>query len=92
MLTLTYYNDGKEKFQSHEVSIRNETEYGLEDYDFADVIGYGENYEEAYAEFKEKFKEKYEILTEFAKLIFNENDMNTINKVVKVDYGGRPIE
>lgn len=70
MLELTHYNDGKEKWQSHEVSMADKTDFGLEDFDFASIYGYGETYEEALEEFKRAFDEKLKRLKDFEKMLF----------------------
>lgn len=56
---LYYYNDGKEKYQSHEISIKsdefNNFELNLFSHDFFDITGYGATKEEALEDFKKKF-------------------------------------
>lgn len=70
MLELTHYNDGKGKWQSHEVSMTDKTDFGLEDFDFASIYGYGETYEEALEDFKRAFDEKWQRLKYFEKTLF----------------------
>ena len=58
-MKLQYYNDGKEKFQSHEISLVEDNFYNKE-YDIVshnpfDIVGYGATKEEAIEDFKKKF-------------------------------------
>ena len=73
---LKHYNDGKEKYQSHEVY----------DDELPDLMrGYGETYEEARQEFKKNvadYMQKIEIY-------YNRFDSQ---EVVKVDCVGKPVQ
>lgn len=74
MLSLLHYNDGKEKSQSHEVSLasdcysywKGDLYYNINPFD---NIGYGETKNEAYEDFKEKFFAAFDELSAFAKLL-----------------------
>lgn len=70
-MTLEHIDDYKAKWQSHEVSIKDE-DFSNIDADFYsgdpfDIIGYGETKEDAYENFKEKFKKLMSIWKDFEK-------------------------
>lgn len=75
MINLTHYDDGKEKSQSHEISI-SETDYYNSEYDifshdpFA-ITGYGSTKEEAMEDFKRKFEYVLAEWNTFGKLLSN---------------------
>lgn len=58
MIVLEHYDDGKGKYQSHEIHIIN-NEYNSDSnvfgYDFHGIWGYGETKEEALQDFRNKF-------------------------------------
>lgn len=59
MITLQHYDDGKQKYQSHEIYIVEEDFYNLK-HDISshnpfDITGYGETKEEALEQFIDKF-------------------------------------
>lgn len=60
MIEMIYHNDHKEKWQSHEISIREHDFYNAEadlfSHDPFDITGYGATKEEAIEDFKNKFK------------------------------------
>lgn len=60
MINLTHHDDGKGKFQSHEVSISESDFYNSEHDVFShnpfDITGYGSTKEEAIEDFKRKFE------------------------------------
>lgn len=68
MFVMTHHDDGKEKYESHEVSMRNSTDYGLCSINF-DITGYGATKEEAYDEFRKKLHEKFDTLSAFVDAI-----------------------
>ena len=59
-MELKYFNDGKEKWQSHEISLV---------YDEIYIIGYGSIKKEAYAEFIEKLENKILKITNIRNII-----------------------
>lgn len=92
MINLTHYDDGKEKSQSHEISI-SETDYYNSEYDifshdpFA-ITGYGSTKEEAMEDFKRKFEYVLAEWNAFGKLLFCPAiQINTI----EVDFSGNSI-
>ena len=58
MIEMTYHNDHKEKWQSHEISIREPDFYNAEENVWShnpfDITGYGATKEEAIEDFKNK--------------------------------------
>ena len=73
MIELKFYNDGKEKYQSHEVSIKNDfcynNEVGVNSYDVFDITGYGATKEEALEDFKKKFNYVMKELNDFEHML-----------------------
>lgn len=60
MLTVKYYNDGKGKWQSHEVCLEDTKSYypdaNVDSLNPLDIVGYGASKEEAYDDFIKKFE------------------------------------
>lgn len=81
-IRLTHYDDGKEKSQSHEVSIGEFTDWNkkFSSIDF-NPRGYGDSYEEAYEDFKNKFYEMLNPLLQFGDLLHHNKLQPT-----EVDY------
>lgn len=94
MIEMTYYNDGKEQLQSHEIEIReddfSDSEYMLFSHNPFDITGYGETKEEAIEDFKKKFKYIMEELKAFETMLLD-TDVVTDN-IIEVDCLGRPIK
>lgn len=86
MIYLTHYDDGKEKFQSHEVFMKEGKD--LYDIDFCECYGYGEDYEEALENFKTNFSKKMEKLLSFREKLMN-NDKEI--QIIEVGCLGEPI-
>lgn len=74
MISLTYYNDGKEKSQSHEIGITEPEFYNVDhdvsSHNFFNIIGYGETKEEALNDFKKKFIYVMDEWRAFEKMLF----------------------
>lgn len=75
MLRLSHYNDGKEKSQSHEVTISDvNRSYNAEHDIFSlnpfDITGYGATQEEALENFKEKIDYVLREWRAFEKMLF----------------------
>lgn len=87
---LAHYDDGKEKFQSHEISIHTmglDNLYGVD----ADLFGgYGNTKEEAIEDFKSHFNEWMKSLIEFQQRI-NSDDPDAV-KTVETDCLGHILE
>lgn len=75
MINLTHYNDGKEKFQSHEISISEtdfyNSEYEIFSHDPFDITGYGSTKEEAMENFKRKFEYVLAEWNAFGRMLLN---------------------
>lgn len=96
MIQLTHYNDGKEKYQSHEVSLK--VPYGINskrfnayiEYDFSEITGYGETKEEALNDFMNKFNYMLDEWQAFANML---NDTNVVtDNMLEVDCVGHEVE
>lgn len=82
---LKYRNDGKGKWQSHEI-YADGYKYGFE---FDTIIpGYGQDAKEAFYEYRENFKKHIEELQKFYNENLNEFDAR---KLIEVDWSGKPV-
>lgn len=93
MIEMTHYDDGKEKYQSHEVSIREHDFYNAEanvwSHNPFDTYGYGATKEEAIEDFKNKFRYVMRELKAFEMMLL---DTDVIaNSIVEVDCIGKEI-
>lgn len=93
MIEMTYHNDGKEKFQSHEISIRENgfinTEYMIFSHNPFDITGYGATKEDAITDFKNKFSYLMKELRSFETMLLD-TDVIT-DGIIEVDCVGKPI-
>lgn len=69
MIQITHFDDGKEEFNSHEVSCVDSYGNLLRTVDF-NIYGYGETYYEALEDFKKKFDKQMARLLSFEKMLF----------------------
>lgn len=94
MIEMTYHNDGKEKFQSHEISIREDnfinSKYMVFSHNPFDITGYGATKEEALEDFKNKFIYIMKELKALETMILD-TDIITGN-IIEVDCMGKPIK
>ena len=94
-IKLAHYDDGKQKYQSHEVSIFDDVdEYCTETgtfgiHDLAAIVGYGESKEQARKDFIAKFNSAFEQLKVFHRKL---NSSNEYIEEVEVDYTGSVVE
>lgn len=96
MIQLTHYDDGKEKYQSHEVSLK--VPYNVKskrlntyiEYDFSEITGYGETKEEALNDFMKKFNYMLDEWKAFANML-NETNVITDN-ILEVDCVGHEVK
>lgn len=94
-IKLAHYDDGKHKYQSHEISIFDDIdEYNIETgtfgvHDLAAIIGYGDSEEQARDDFRNKFNSAFEQLKEFHRKL---NDSNESIEEVEVDCTGSIVE
>lgn len=93
MIEMTYHNDHKEKFQSHEITIRENDFFNAEHEVFShnpfDIYGYGETKEEAIENFKNKFKYIMKELKAFEMMLLDTDVV--IDNIIEVDCMGKPI-
>lgn len=86
MIKLTHYDDGKEKYQSHEIRILNDDDsinYNLS----GEISGYGYTKNEAIQDFLNKMDNlcrEYEMLKQRI-LVYQDTD------IIEVDYRNKPI-
>lgn len=93
-IRLAYYNDGKQKCYSHEISIFDKCDdycdetgtYGV--HDLASIVGYGDSEEQAREDFRDKFNSAFEQLKEFHRKL---NDSNESIEEVEVDCTGNLV-
>ena len=94
MIEMTYHNDGKEKWQSHEITLREHDFYNAEadvwSHNPFDLYGYGATKEEAIEDFKNKFKYVMRELKAFEMMLLD-TDVITSN-IIKVDCFGKDIK
>lgn len=94
MIEMTYHNDGKEKWQSHEITLREHDFYNAEanvwSHNPFDVYGYGATKEEAIEDFKNKFKYVMRELKAFEMMLLD-TDVITSN-IIEVDCFGKDIK
>lgn len=93
MIEMTYHNDHKEKWQSHEISIRENMFFNAEvdvwSHNPFNVTGYGATKEEAIEDFKNKFQYVMRELNAFETMLLD-TDMIT-DDIIEVDCVGKPI-
>lgn len=94
MIKMAYHNDGKQKWQSHEIYLKEDdfynSEFGVFSHDIFDIYGYGETKEEAIEEFKKKFQYVMNEWKAFEKMLLD-TDIITDNIIV-VDCFGKEIK
>lgn len=94
MIRLIHCDDGKGKFQSHEISLDETPFYNAEHdvytHDIFDLIGYGETKEEALADFKKKFSYVMDEWRAFEKLLLETGILE--DSIVEVPYYKKVIE
>ena len=94
MIKLAYHNDGKHKWQSHEIYLKEDDFYNSEfdvfSHDPFDICGYGETKEEALEEFKKKFQYVMNEWRAFEDMLFNTNIIT--DSIITVDCFGKEIK
>ena len=91
---LTHYDDGKQKWQSHEISIKDDdgfsnVELGIYSHDITDINGYGKTKEEALKDFKTKLEWLFGEYKKLEHEIFE--TANFEDTIVEVDCCGNKI-
>lgn len=96
MIQLTHYDDGKGKYQSHEVSLKvphginNQELHSYIEYDFSEITGYGETKKEALNDFVNKFNYMLDEWQAFANML---NETNVIvDNMLEVDCTGHEVK
>lgn len=93
-MNLIYHDDGKQRWQSHEVGIAEKDfynhEYDIFSHNFMDLVGYGETKEKAVEDFKRKFRYLLDEWNAFAELLLDSDVAE--NEMIEVDGFGVPIE
>ena len=94
MIEMLYHDDGKEKWQSHEIYIRENGFFNAEvdvwSHNPFNVIGYGATKEEAIEDFKNKFIYVVKELKAFEAMLLD-TDVIT-DGIIEVDCMGKPIK
>lgn len=94
MIEMTYHNDYKQKWESHEISIREHGFYNVEvdvwSHNPFNITGYGATKEEAIEDFKNKFEYIMNELKSFETMLLD-TDIITDNIIV-VDCMGNEIK
>lgn len=94
MIEMIYYNDHKEKWQSHEISIREHDFYNAEadvwSHDPFDITGYGATKEEAIKDFKNKFKYIMREWKAFEMMLLDTDQIT--DGIIEVDCFRNPIK
>ena len=97
MIELTHYNDHKEKWQSHEIEIREKNFSAEIDYDVwihshnpFYITGYGATKDQAIEDFKKKFTYVMKELKAFEAMLLD-TDIITDN-IIEVDGMGKNIK
>lgn len=92
LLNLTHYDDGKQKYRSHEVELNEPYFYNAEHDVYThnpfSITGYGQTKEEAVEDFKKKYEYVLNELIAFGKMLF-ETD---VIEIMEVDCCGYPID
>ena len=93
-MNLTHHDDGKQRWQSHEVGLFEKDFYNQDhdifSHNFMDLTGYGETKEQAVADFKRKFRYLLDEWNAFAKLLLDSDIAE--NEMIEVDCFGEPID
>lgn len=95
-IKLAHYDDGKQKYQSHEISIYTKNceycektgTYGY--YSIENITGYGNSKEEAYRDFENKINYAIDQLN-ILKQMLNDTDL-LYNDTISVDCIGNKID
>ncbi len=94
MIKLAYHDDGKQKWESHEIYLKEDDFYNNEfdvwSHNPFDVHGYGKTKEEALEDFKKKLQYIINEWKAFETILFNPNVFEI--DIVDVDCFGREIK
>ena len=94
MIKLAYHDDGKQKWQSHEIYLKEDdfynNEFNVWSHNPFDVYGYGATKEEALADFKKKLQYIINEWKAFETILLNPNVFSI--DIIDVDCFGREIK
>lgn len=99
VLLLSHHNNGKKKYNSHEVTVFDESIYDIPEkfkeadiwnWNVGDIHGYGATKEEAYRDFVEKFEVYFDEFEKFAKTVLETDILEGCIK--EVDCFGKEIK
>ena len=94
MIKLGYYNDGKEKWKSHEIVMLEDNFYNADfevhSHNPFDVCGYGSTKEKALKDFMRKLKYVMNELDAFETMLYDSNVIT--DNIVDVDCFGKEIK
>lgn len=94
MIKLVHYNDGKEKWQSHEIYLKEEDFYNKEFDLFSispfDVSGYGATKEEALKDFMRKMEYVFLEWKAIKETLFNTNVLT--DNMVEINCFGKEVK
>ena len=87
-MNLVHFNDGKCKWQSHEISVKDNDDFYNSEFDVFghnpfDITGYGKTKDEALNDFKKKFDYVMKELKAFETLLYETNLIE--DNIVEVD-------
>ena len=96
-LVLLHYDDGKEKWESHEVSagVYDTENNELQNYSLIDICGYGETRLEALKEFKKGLDDLILTISNFEKIVsetIKKEEIGEPVSYVEVDCCGKEIK
>ena len=87
-MKIAHHDDGKEKSQSHECYLFNDTD-SYHNFDLTSIYGYGETKEEAIANLKKELEYYFDELHALEKMLYETDILD--NDIVEVDCLGRKI-
>lgn len=88
LMKIAHHNDGKEKSQSHDCYLFNDSDYA--DFDITNIHGYGETKEEALENLREQLKYYFCNISALETMLFETDVLD--NDITEVDCLGRKIE
>ena len=94
MVKLVHYNDGKEKYDSHEIYLK-EDNFCIDEFDLFsispfDVSGYGATKEEALKDFMRKMDHVFIEWKTIKEVLFNTNVLT--DNMIEVNYCGEEVK
>lgn len=94
MIKMVYHNDGKQKWESHEIYLKEDdfynNEFGVWSHNPFNIYGYGATKEEALEEFKKRFQYIMNEWRAFEDMLLN-TDIVT-DSIIAVDCMGKEIK